>query len=231
MKDLKAYLTDNITESRLLMGLYILSQVRYASFKQLKICKKNSINIHIYKKKLLQALSDLGFIGEEDGYYTTTGQTVSLLAQKGYPTAHLQKRTRGKFKSHQEKLTETILNFTNDPVFFTAFYPVFETQYGQLIPDACLVFFDKANNRYKLVMLEVENTEKDPAYLQEKRIKYDQIAKDYKIYSLWWKRWAGEFSLPFPELHQFHFEVFLVGNKEYNFGEGWLWQKKLSLIK
>ncbi len=213
-------ITDARTENRIIEGLYILSLVKYATVKQLKTCKKLSLPTHIFTKPFLQILETEDLCVKNGEAYSPTPKTKELLRQFGKPTKHLMKRQRGEFKEHQEKLTETILNFTNDKDFFTVFYPVFKTSYGELRPDACLVFY---NGAYKIQFLEVEVSEKEKAYLHRKKQKYDEIASKYETYDGWWRKWAKVFELPFPSEEEFKFTVMVVGEKT-DFGKGWIWR-------
>ena len=149
---------------------------------------------------------------------------LNLLKNKGYKTKHLQIRKEGEFQDHQKQLTKVLLNFTNDPHFFTVFYPPFGDV--KLRPDACLVFLN--GQKHKIQFLEIERTEKtDPDYLLKKKAKYEELARSYWLYDSWWRKWAGVFKLPMCDVEQFKFSVLIVGNVKYDWGERFEWKKKL----
>jgi hypothetical protein len=214
-------LTDKSkTKSRIIEGLYILSIANYATLSQLKICKKQSLHIHIFTKKFLQQLTDKGIIENNSSVYSPTENTIQAL--KPYkPIHHLRKRLRGDFGPHQEKLTDVLMNFTNDPLFFTVCYPTFDTSKGLLIPDALLVLKD--NDRYQLNFIEVENPKVNwKEHLGEKKDKYEALGREDVVYN-YWKHQAKLFKLRIPSRDEFCFQIMVFGI-ELDFGEGWLWQ-------
>jgi len=204
LDDLKPHLTTGRTKARILAGLYIIGIVRYCDLNSLAICKKQSLNKHIFTKPFLKILQETGYIQGAD-YFQITPKAVKLLADNGYITAHIAKRFQGDFGEHQRRLTEIILAETNDPDFFTAFYSSFE--FG-LIPDTCVIY--RRLNKAKIVFLEVERTDKPKEYLEEKKKKYNQLARSEWVYSKWWARQCDIFNFKLCPINDFGFSLRVV---------------------
>jgi hypothetical protein len=203
MDDLKPHFTTGRTKARILAGLYIMALVRYSDYSSLQACKKQSLNKHIFTKPFLQILSDNGYI-QDSGFYTITPKTISALSGN-YPISHLQKRLQGEYGEHQKRLTEVILAETNSPEFFTAFYSSFE--FG-LIPDACVIY--RQMNKAKLVFFEIERTDKPKEYLEDKKRKYNQLARSEWVYSKWWVRQCEIFNFKLCPINEFGFSLKVV---------------------
>lgn len=203
MDDLAPHLTTGRTKARVLAGLYIIALVRYSDYDSLQACKKQSLNKHIFTKPFLKILSDNGYI-QDTGYYTASPKALKAISGT-YPTAHLQKRWQGGYGDHQKRLTEIILSETNDPDFFTAFYSSFE--FG-LIPDACVIY--RQGNKAKLVFYEVEITDKPKEYLEDKKKKYNQLARSQWVHSKWWARQCEIFNFRLCPINDFGFSLRVV---------------------
>lgn len=208
--DLNQYLTLSRTKPRLLQGLYTIALVRYSTPELLRTVKK-PYSQHIYTKKSLIQLSELGFIDLEPVRLTSKG--FKLLENNGFYIEHLQKRMRGIGNEHDLKITKII--FSLQP--FTVFYPYFDIG---LQPDACLIF--KNDKGYKIEFLEVENSAKPEGYLEGKKMNYERLAQDFSTWNVWWREWSAKLDLPFCTVDKFCFCIVCYGKSNYTWS-GWRW--------
>jgi hypothetical protein len=183
---------------------YTLNQLRYATKANL-----NRINAKMGTPKKLKTLVDLGFLFFTDkGYYYPTSKTLKILENEGYNTNFLQKKFKGEAGDHQQKLTDRLITFTENEHFYSISYPIFckAPRYTEpfLIPDALICF--KNDKGYKLLFVEVENSEKPPGYLESKERNYKIIASDYNTWAKWWKAHCSFLGLPFCKVENFCFE-------------------------
>ncbi len=173
-QDLRKLLKNQCSNPLIMEGFWILYLVRYATFKQLKSVRKLSVQ-RVFTKKNLAKLTELGYLKVNGNVYSLASKGFEFLGQN-------EPRLRGEGSDHTLKITDILLSLMDQPHFFTVEYPHF----GELVPDACIIWKD--GNRYKVEFLEVENSEKHPSYLEEKRAKYERNGK--QIHQ-WWG--GGEF--------------------------------------
>lgn len=197
-------LTAGASFKQLFDLFYTQGQLRYCNYKHL-----NRLNGKMGTPKKLKTLTDLGFLNITDnGYYFTTHKTLKLLENEGYNTQFLQKEFKGEAKDHQQKLTDCLLNFTDNEYFYSISYPIFckAPKYTEklLEPDALVTF--KRDGEYKLLFVEVENSEKPKGYLEGKERNYNIVARDYNTWAKWWKAHSSLLSLPYCSVDDFCFE-------------------------
>lgn len=112
--------------------------------------------------------------------------------------------------------------------FFKALlYPVYGLQKVWLRPDALLVRHDHENNRYKLTFLEIEAKKPDwHNYIEQKRLKYLRLAKDIEFYNMWLIL-AAKLGYPQPDISSIKFSVYIIGNIQKNFENGFKFLKEV----
>jgi len=205
--------------------LYIVAQVRYATFKQL-----HPLNHRVATKKNLDSLVSLDYLAsvplvKNTKAFHITEKTREILEREGFNTKLLQKKFTGQTLEHALKITDCLLNLQAKENFYQVFYPTFKTppDYHSdfLKPDACVVL--KRDGAYKIEFLEVEEEKPNWAeYLLVKKEKYEQLARDPNIYRIWWKYYADKLNLPLCKEADFCFSVVCFGNVKKNW-EGWNW--------
>jgi len=211
--DLSDFLTKSATKPRLAECLWIIAEVRYATWGQIKAQEDVWVQ-HIATKTKISKLLELGFLVLNQEVYSVGEQGFTFLKEQGYNTAHLQKRLRADGSSHTLQITEILLSVRKESHFFTVFFPTFT----ELEPDACLVF--KKEDAYKLEFLEVERTEKRDGYLIEKKRKYEDLAQRKETWEKWWRHNSKKLSLPFCKREDFCFSVRCYGKFRAEW-EGW----------
>jgi hypothetical protein len=190
------YLTPSRTRPRLIEALRTVAIVRYATLPQLQTVRK-PYRQHIYTKQSLDQLLQRGIVSDAGGAFRVGPNGWKLLDLPD----HYQKRCRGQGSEHDLAVTDILLGLTAQEDFFTVFYPHF----GDLRPDACVIY--RKENAYRIEFLEVEVSPKEKEYLPEKMKKYERLAKDYQTYATWWARWAPKLNLPYCTAEQFKFTV------------------------
>lgn len=206
---------------------YTLARVRYATPKQLQ-----PLNHRVATKTNLVRFCESGYLDgvslvkNETAFYITD-KTKQILANEGFNVKVLQKDFTGQTLIHPLKITDCILKLQGEEHFYNVFYPVFREapKYDKefLRPDFCVVW--KNGNSYKIEFGEVETEKPDWInYLLIKKEKYQKLATDKNLYSLWWKSWANKLELPFCKETDFCFSVRCFGNIKYDW-EGWNFTK------
>jgi hypothetical protein len=219
-----AELTKGSSFSQLIALVKTLGLVRYASLDQLR-----AVNFKLGTAPKIARLCELGFFCVQNpGVYAITSKSLELLKENRINTRILKQEVTGKGAKHTLDRTSVILEEMKDPDFYTVTYPSFKKDGDQwLVPDALLVFSDKANRRYKLEFLEVEEEKPDQLrYLEDKKEKYEELAKDNNIWEKWWKHNAELIGLPFCKRKDFCFSVKCYGNITANW-RGWQWRENL----
>jgi hypothetical protein len=190
--------------------LYIVAQVRYATFKQL-----HSLNHRVATKKILANLVSFGYLNainlvKNAKAFHITDKTRQILEREGFNVTIIQKKFTGQDLKHALKITETILKLQAQENFYKVFYPIFREppKYDSefLRPDACVVW--KRDGAYKIEFIEVEEEKPDwEKYLLVKKEKYEQLARDPNIYRVWWKYYTDKLNLPLCKEADFCFLV------------------------
>jgi hypothetical protein len=176
----------------------------------------NAFNNKLGTPKKLKWLTDNGYL-TFNKVYSITEQTHKILKDQSYYT--LVKIPVNNFTAHSLLITDFLLKEFKRQDFYTALFPHFSF----LIPDALIIY--KKENAYKLVFLEIEEEKPNwHDYLNQKRDKYQILAKDKSIYEKWWKTYSDRLGLKYCTEEQFCFSVLCVGNikKEW---EGWRFER------
>ena len=193
--------------------LHLLATCSYLSFAQLnaynpKICTDKG---RLHK---LTTLVELGYMNRQDGIYIPTEKTIKVLADEGYNVDILPALPTGQGNAHSLAVSEAIIKAMKEPFFHAIIRPYFK----YLIPDFAVVY--KNGDKAKLVFVEVEETDKPDSYLEEKRVKYNQLARDPQAYKTW-KYWAEKLGLRVCSESEFCFSIKCYGDTK----EGWgRWQ-------
>ena len=171
----------------------------------------------------INKLSDFGYlklVNEDPQIFTATHKTKNLLEYKGYNHRLLPSITKG--KGVEIYNTDAFVQALNLPNFRALLFPDFD----YVKPDALLVLAEE--NKYQLNFLEIE-AEKSywDEHLERKKDNYFRLATDEKVYNYWLKR-SLDLKLPRPTKEQFKFQVVVVGEIKKDFGNGWVWKKKLK---
>lgn len=193
---IESFLSPTRTKPRLIQGLRTLALLRYATLSQLQSVRK-PYRQHIYTKSSFQKLSELEIVKENKGVFKVGSKGWSLLDI----LPHYQKRCRGEGGEHDLKLTAELLKAMESDSFYAVIYPHF----GELRPDACVIY--RKEDAYRIEFLEVEVSPKEKEYLPEKMKKYDRLASDYQTYATWWQSWHKKLGLPYCMAEQFKFTV------------------------
>ena len=186
--------------------LYLLSQFRYATFKQL-----HQINHRVATKKFLVKLCELGYLDTTKNLqaYKTNQKTWEVLEKEGYNTKIIQTNLTGETLEHELKITNVLLKLQTEPDFYKVIYPNFTT----LIPDFCVIW--KRENSYKIEFGEVEEPKFDwEQYIQDKEAKYKKLSGNIEVYSKWWKHWSGMLELPYCKQEDFCFFYRIIKNEK-----------------
>jgi len=190
--------------------LYIVAQVRYATFKQL-----HSLNHRVATKKILANLVSFGYLAtinlvKNIKAFHITDKTRQILERKGFNVKIIQKKFTGQDLKHALKITEIVLKLQAQENFYKVFYPIFREppKYDSefLRPDACVVW--KKDGAYKIEFIEVEEEKPDWGnYLLVKKDNYEKLARDPNIYRVWWKYYHEKLNLPLCQETDFYFSV------------------------
>lgn len=222
------WIENQFTYKQLFDLLYLLAQFRYATFKQL-----HSINHRVARKGYLVKLSELGYLNiiqpvKNQKAFHITEKTKNILKREGYNTRILQEDFTGKELIHDLKITDCLLKLHGRENFYKIFYyrftypPDWKKEF--LRPDFCVVW--KNDTGYKIQFGEVEEEKSDwERYLLEKKNKYELLAQSEDVFNLWWRVWAEKLKLSLCKKEDFCFSVAIYSNKEFNLGEGFLWEK------
>jgi hypothetical protein len=230
--DLKP-IADRASYKQIFDLLYIVAQVRYATFKQL-----NHVNYRVATKNNLADLVSLDYLAtinlvKNAKAFHITDKTRQILEREGFNVKIIQKKLTGHDLKHALKITECLLKLQAQDYFYNVFYYFFKmppNYDGEFLrPDACVVW--KKDGAYKIEFIEVEEEKPNWGnYLLVKREKYEKLARDPNIYRIWWKGekeegWHKKLNLPICQEADFCFSVVCFGNikKEWN---GWNWMTK-----
>lgn len=207
--------------------LYIVAQVRYATFKQI-----HSLNHRVATKKNLANLVSFGYLAtinlvKNIKAFHVTDKTRQILEREGFNVNIIQKKFTGQTLDHALKITSCLLNLQAKENFYKVFYPIFAASpdYSKefLKPDACIVL--KKDGAYKIEFLEVEEEKPNWAeYILVKKEKYEQLASDPNIYRIWWKYYADKLNLPLCKEADFCFSIVCYGTIKKDW-EGWEFYK------
>ncbi|NLM67496.1 MAG: hypothetical protein GX180_10035 [Enterococcus sp.] len=221
------WIENKFSFNQLFELFYTLARVRYATPKQLQ-----PLNHRVATKTNLVKFCESGYLDgvslvkNETAFYITD-KTKQILANEGFNVKVLQKDFTGQTLTHPLKITDCILKLQGEEHFYNVFYPVFREapKYDKefLRPDFCVVLKKKSVNiaHYKIEFCEVETEKPDWLnYLLIKKEKYEKLATDKNLYSLWWKVWAGKLNLPMCKEKDFCFSVRCFGNIKRDW-EGW----------
>lgn len=195
-----ADIAKNSSYEQIFKVLYTLSLSRYATAKQLR-----EINHRVCVKKFLVKLIELGYLSTTKNLqaFTATPKAWEVLQAEGYNTKIIHKTLEAEAPQHELDISNALLQIYKEEHFFTNFYPHF----GDLIPDACLVY-RRDQGEYRIVFLEVENKKFDwENYIKKKYQKYQELGTQQEVYTKWWKRWSGLLGLPYCEQDKFCFSV------------------------
>jgi len=203
--------------------LYIVAQVRYATFKQL-----HPLNHRVVIKKNLEYLVKLDYLStinlvKNAKAFHITDKTRQILEKEGFNVEVIQKKFTGQDLKHALKITDCLLKLQAQENFYKVFYQIFREppEYKQefLRPDACVIW--KKDGAYKIEFIEVETEKPDwENYLLVKKEKYERLAHDQNIYRVWWKYYHERLNLPLCQEADFCFSVRCFGNIKKNW-EGW----------
>ena len=203
--------------------LYIVAQVRYATFKQI-----HSLNHRVATKKILANLVSFGYLDtinlvKNAKAFHITDKTRQILEREGFNVKIIQKKLTGQDLKHALKITECLLKLQAQDNFYNVFYYFFKmppNYDGEFLrPDACVVW--KKDGAYKIEFIEVEEEKPDwENYLLVKREKYEQLARDPNIYRIWWKYYAEKLNLPLCKEGDFCFSVRCFADIKKEWG-GW----------
>lgn len=193
--------------------------LKYVRQSQLKDINKGYAKI--CAKKKLQILVDLKLlIVRNEDVYIATNEAVQVLKDKGY-TEVFPAGITGDGAINSINNTECFIQAMKLTGFKALLFPSF----GYIVPDALMV---RTNDKgYKLDFLEVEASKSGwNNWLEEKRIKYLELAKDRQAYE-YWKVQAGYLGLPVPDIKDFKFSVIFVCRLTKNFGQGFTFKERL----
>ena len=194
--------------------IYAIASLRYSTQKQL-----NKVSSQFGTPKKLEKLRKRDYLTaiRNSDVYVITKKTRQLLKDEGYKTDILQADFNGINLNHQLKITDCLVSLIREDDHYALFYPNFT----YLIPDFCLI--KKRDDAYKIIFGEVEEEKPNwTDYLNEKREKYNRLAKDRDIYLKWWKVYCEKLGLPYCTEEQFCFSVLVKGNIKKDW-EGWNW--------
>lgn len=194
--------------------LYKAGQLRYTNYEIL-----NQVSEKVGTPKKLSKFVELGYLVSNPGdILTVPAKTFDILTGENY-NCKILKPAEGEGNPHNLKVAEIVYNLTKEPDFYAVFYPNFT----DLVPDFCLIRKTEVVNQvaYKIIFGEVEQEKFGWAeYLENKKAKYDKLARDTDIYEKWWKVWSENLNLPFFRLEDFCFSISCFGKIKREWG-GW----------
>jgi hypothetical protein len=193
-------LTKGASFSLVILTLYYAQLLRYSTAEHLKQLTKS---VKIATKKKLQKLTDFGYLEKNEEVYTSTTKTLDLLIKNGYYPKLLPPPATG--RGAEIYNSDSLVKIIQQPFYKALLYPSFE----YLIPDGLLILQD--GDRYQLNFLEIEAKKpKWEEYLEEKRAKYERLARDVKVFN-YWSIYSQYLGLKCPEIEGFKFKVLCIG--------------------
>jgi len=196
-------LTRGASFSLVISTLYYAHLLRYSTAEHLKELTKS---VKIATKKKLQALVDRNYLVNNEGVFVSTDKTLNLLVNSGHKRKLLPPPATG--RGAETYNSEALVKIIQQPFYKALLYPSFE----YLIPDGLLVLQD--GDRYQLNFLEIEAKKpKWAEYLEEKRAKYERLARDVKVFN-YWNIYSQYLGLKCPAVEGFKFQVLCIGTKK-----------------
>lgn len=177
---------------------------KYVHRKQYPTIKK-SFN-KITTDKNLKKLCDRGYLKCTSNHvYCATNKVLPILKEAGYSIDILPKEPVGKGDVNELNNTKVFIHLTKIDHFHTLLFP----QFRYLIPDALMVQLDRANKKYKLTFIEVEQKKpKWEEYIENKKTNYTRLSKDLLFYDTWLS-YCTKLDLPKPELNSVKFSYLI----------------------
>lgn len=206
--------------------LYDTRMLKYVSKDQFK--KIRSTYGRLTALKRLKHLCKKGWLEERsEGVYTTADKTLPVLKAKGFNIDILPKIISGKGMINEIQNTETLIRAMKVKHFKALLYPSFGEEKVWLRPDALLVRLDEEQKRYNLTFLEIEAKKPEwEQYILSKKEKYMRLAHDKEFYTIWLKL-AKKLGFPQPDISTIKFSVYIIGNIQRDFGNGFKFLKEV----
>lgn len=207
--------------------LYDTRMLKYVQKHQFK--KIRSTYNRLTSLKSLKYLCKKGWLVEgTEGVYSTADKTLPVLQAKGFNIDILPRIISGKGMHNEIQNTEVLIQAMKLKHFKALLYPGFGAQKVWLRPDALLVRLDQDNKQYKLTFLEIEAKKPDwERYIERKREKYEKLAQSIEFYDKWLTL-AKKLHFPQPNISSIKFSVYIIGNIQKNFGNGFKFLKEVS---
>jgi hypothetical protein len=182
------------------------------------LLKDLTSSVKIATKKKLQSLVNLGYLYSPENVLVSTDKTLQLLEKVGYNRKLMPPPAKGAGIDFYN--SEAICKLLQHKNYKQFLYPHFE----YLVPDGLLVLQD--GDKYQLNFIEVEAKKpKWAEYLEGKRINYDRLARDERVYR-YWQGVAPHLGLTCPPIEQFKFSVMCIGGLNADW-PGWRFKENV----
>lgn len=181
----------------------------------------HQINSKIGTDPKLASLVSMGYLEQPGDHFTLTKKSFEALSYKSYELSLFQTELNAVEARHalliSDVLTKHFITLTD---FLLAFYPQFSDE--KLVPDACVVFRHPFFQDIRIVFVEVEDEQyaKDRRYLEGKKAKYDQLASNPELYSVWWRDKCQKLHLTMGKIEDFCFSIVCFGKQRRKW-DGW----------